>query len=139
MIKVVLEHKNAKLPRRHHASDIGADIFTPEDVLIPAGQKQIVKLGLRIKRPWQVDADILDASTGKFVDNLVRSYNEIVGLHHNELAGISVSRCVLDPLFEDELSILITNNSNTDFEVKAGNKIAQLITNWLIISNIVEF
>ena len=98
-------------PKYATYGDAGADLTSVEDIRIPAHQRVLVKTGIKIAIP-----------------------NGYVGLVHprSGLAlkhGITVLNApgTIDAGYRGEVGVILLNTGNLDFEVKAGDRIAQLV------------
>jgi dUTP pyrophosphatase len=88
--------------------DAGYDLFSSGNYLVGAGKRVAVESGLHLEIP--------NGFVGLVKD---RSSVAAAGLH--TLAG------VIDSAYRGELKILMVNLSNEDIQIRAGQKIAQLI------------
>ncbi len=109
-IKVARVHPDATLPRYAHSGpfgDLAADLFAAEAASLAAGETKAVGTGLAFEFPPEFGALVQDRS----------------GL---ALRGISTLAGVIDPGYRGELKVVITNLGNQPFEIKPGDRIAQL-------------
>ena len=70
-LAVKLLHPAAQLPRRAHPGDAGADLFSVEEVTIPAGERRDVGTGLALAIPAGMPASssparVLPSSTASW-------------------------------------------------------------------------
>lgn len=107
--KVILLADNAKTPMRASAGAAGYDLYSIEDMVIPAGKRTLVRTGIVIEIPH----------SGLYARIAPRS-----GL---SLKGIDVGAGVIDSDYRGEVKILLINNGVNDFSVKSGDRIAQMI------------
>lgn len=103
--------EGGSVPKYATVGDAGADLTSREDVRIPAHQRVLVKTGIKIAIP-----------------------NGYVGLVHprSGLAlkhGITVLNApgTIDAGYRGEVGVILLNTGALDFEVKAGDRIAQLV------------
>lgn len=126
MIQVKLVHPNAKLPTRANPDDAGADLYSVEDVVIPPHEKRLVDIGIQI------------AMTGG--EEYVHYYHRIAprsGLAAKN--GIDVFAGVIDKSYRGNVKVILYNSSVYDsFHVKAGDRVAQLITERCVITGFLE-
>jgi dUTP pyrophosphatase len=108
-IKIQVVGQN--VPKYATAGDAGADLVSAEDIRIPAHQRVLVKTGIKIAIP-----------------------NGYVGLVHprSGLAlkhGITVLNApgTIDAGYRGEVGVILLNTGSIDFEVSAGDRIAQLV------------
>ena len=109
-IKVARLHPNATLPRYSHDGpfgDLAADLAAAEAVALAAGETKAVATGLAFEFPEEFGALVHDRS----------------GL---ALKGVSTLAGVIDPGYRGELKVVMTNLGREAFEVKPGDRIAQL-------------
>ncbi len=101
----------AKLPEYAHPTDAGADVFSSEDVTIAAGETKIIKTGLKVAIPVGYEIQVRPRS----------------GL--SAKTGIRVANApgTIDSAYRGEVGIILYNTANTPYEIKTGDKIAQLI------------
>lgn len=113
-------HDSAKLPTRnnhqHLVGDTGYDIYSVEDITVPANSTCKVDVGLKIGY----------ISPGYWIRVESRS-----GLYFKH--SITAFPGVIDNGYRGNLGISLVNNSNTPYEVKKGDRIAQLV-----VYNIIE-
>lgn len=101
----------AKLPEYAHPTDAGADVFSSEDVTIAAGETKIIKTGLKVAIPVGYEIQVRPRS----------------GL--SAKTGIRVANApgTIDSAYRGEIGIILHNTADTLYEIKTGDKIAQLI------------
>lgn len=106
-IKIKLD-EGAKLPTRAHATDAGLDLYAMEDQIISARESAEFDTGVHIELP---------AGTVGFLKSKS-------GL--NVKHGIT-GEGVIDVGYTGEIRVKLYNHSGTDYRVKAGDKISQLV------------
>jgi dUTP diphosphatase len=109
-IMVAKVHPNASLPRYSHSGplgDLAADLSAAEAVSLAAGETKAVGTGLAFEFPPEFGALVEDRS----------------GL---ALKGIMTLAGVIDPGYRGELKVVITNLGSKPFDIKPGDRIAQL-------------
>ena len=91
--------------------DAGADLKSTEDLKVPAGGRQLVKTGIKIAMP--------DGYVG-----LVHPRSGLAAKH-----GITVLNTpgTVDAGYRGEIMVTLLNTSNEPFEVRRGDRIAQLL------------
>ena len=87
----------------------GYDISSDIDITIKARHRSLISTGISIEFPEGIYAQILPRS-GIAVKN-----------------GIHVGAGVIDSSYRGEIKVLLFNFSDKDFEISAGDRIAQLI------------
>ena len=109
VLKVQKLNNNAALPKRSTAGAAGYDLCASQDCIIPAGGKGLVPTGLSISFPAGLYARIAPRSglaLKKFID---------------------VGAGVVDADYRGEVGVVLFNHGDQDFQVKMGDRIAQLI------------
>ena len=109
MLKVQRLNNNAALPRRSTEGAAGYDLCAAHDCTIPAGGKGLVKTGLSISFPVGLYARIAPRSglaLKKFID---------------------VGAGVVDSDYRGDVGVVLFNHGDQEFQVKMGDRIAQLI------------
>lgn len=101
--------QNAVIPTRGSAAAVGYDLYSNEAVTICAGSHGIVGTGIAFRLP--------DGAYGRVAP---RS-----GLAAKR--GIAVGAGVIDPDYTGEVSVVLFNHGKLDFEIKEGDRIAQLV------------
>ena len=100
---------NATVPKRGSEEAAGYDIASAEDTVVPAKGKAVIKTGISIAIPEGCYGRIAPRSgltVKKFID---------------------VGAGVIDADYRGEVGVVLFNHSEEDFEVKPGDRIAQLI------------
>ncbi|OHA63908.1 MAG: deoxyuridine 5'-triphosphate nucleotidohydrolase [Candidatus Wildermuthbacteria bacterium RIFCSPLOWO2_01_FULL_48_29] len=100
---------DAKIPISPYKGNAGMDVFSVEEVDIPAGEKIAVKTGLKLAIPEGYAGFVWDKS------GLALKH------HLKTMAG------VIDSNYRGELMIVLTNLGKEPYHVEKGSKIAQLI------------
>lgn len=109
-IKVAKLQPNATLPRYSHTGplgDLAADLSAAEAVSLAIGETKSVGTGLAFEFPPEFGALVEDRS----------------GL---ALKGITTLAGVIDPGYRGELRVVMTNMGSMPFDIKPGDRIAQL-------------
>jgi len=114
-MKVKKISKNAKLPTRAYENALGYDLYAIEDTFIPAVDENggigmaKVRTGIAIELPPMWGAFIKDRSSMATKRRLIA------------VAG------VIDNDYRGEIMVCLENHSGRPQEIKAGEKIAQLV------------
>ena len=124
----VINKSNNKLPEYGTLFSAGMDIRSNENVILRAGTRLVVKSGLFIQLPNGYEAQIRPRSG--------------LALKH----GITVlnSPGTIDADYTGEVGIILINTSLVDFEIKIGDRIAQMVINpivqgqWLEVAKLDE-
>lgn len=104
----------AYMPERAHATDAGADLRTPHDVIVEARGSVVIDTGVHIELP----------------PNTVGMLKSKSGL--NVKHGIT-SEGVIDVGYTGSIRVKLYNHSDKPYEVKAGDKISQLVVMPILI------
>jgi len=100
--------KEAKLPSYAHEGDAGMDLYSAEEKNILPGEIERIKTGIMVEIPEGFVGMIKDKS----------------GL---ALQGIHCLAGVIDSCYRGEIEILTINHGKQEFEIKKGEKIAQMV------------
>ena len=114
VLRVKKHSTNAKLPFRSSANAAGYDLYASGDVTVPANGKKLV--------PTDISLDIPLGFYGRVAPRSGLALN----FHLDVGAG------VIDPDYRGKLGVLLFNFSGEDYQVKVGNKIAQLLLEKII-------
>lgn len=106
-VKVMLD-EGAKMPTRAHPLDAGLDIYSREKIIVPANWCGIFDTGVHIAIP----------------DGFVGMLKSKSGL--NVKHGIT-GEGVIDAGYTGSICVKLYNHSDTDYIVKKGDKISQLV------------
>lgn len=111
-------HPEAVLPRLAYTGDLGVDIHTLKDFVLPPRSSQLVETGLQLEIPvlpalWQEHFQL-----GCFVWSKS-------GL--SVKSNIEKGAGVIDPNYTGELKIKLYNHGDTARSFSAGDKVAQLV------------
>lgn len=104
-------HPDAVLPAYAHPSDAGLDIRSVATLVIPAGKRALVPTGLVVNLPPAYEAQVRPRS-GLALKN-----------------GVTVLNApgTIDAGYRGEIGVILANFGEDDFEVKKGDRIAQLV------------
>ena len=107
-IKVKKSHPDAILPRYAHQGDAGMDLFSCENYVLKPGERKLFGTGLKIEVPRGYVSLIWDKS----------------GMASN---GIKTMGGVIEHTYRGEYGVILLNASDKNYEIKKGDKIAQLL------------
>jgi dUTP pyrophosphatase len=108
-VKVKKLKGNAIVPSYAHPGDAAMDLHSAEDYIVPAGKRQLVSTGIAMEFPEGYWANIRGKS----------------GLAFKK--GISILGGVIEYTYRGEYGVVILNTSDENFEIKVGDKIAQIV------------
>lgn len=106
-MKIMLD-KGAKMPTRGHPWDAGLDLYAMEDGYIRANQRRTFDTGVHVEIPEGYYGEIRSRS----------------GLMVNH--GITTDGTI-DSHYNGPIKVCLFNHGGSKYEVKAGDKIAQLV------------
>lgn len=112
-------HQDAQLPRKNFESDSGWDLSAVEDTVIPALGQAVVPVGLKLAY----------LEPGYWIKVCSRS-----GLSFK--SGILAHPGVIDQNYRGDLGVLLYNHRQTSYNVKKGDRIAQLVVQYNIHMNV---
>ena len=118
-MKVKRLTSDASLPGSAHPGDLGYDLFSAEDVVIPPGKQHKVKIGIALQFPDGWGGIIKDRSS-------VAS------------ARVYSSAGVIDSGYRGEVMVLLRNDSDADYAINKGDKVAQMIPVQSVQMEVVE-
>jgi len=108
-VKVKKLKENAIVPRYAHLGDAAMDLFSTEDCVVPIGKRRLVSTGISMELPEGYFASIRGKS----------------GLAAKK--GICILGGVIEYTYRGEYGVIVLNTGDEDFEIKAGDKVAQVV------------
>jgi deoxyuridine 5'-triphosphate nucleotidohydrolase len=108
-VTVRLLRPSGRLPHQASSEAAGYDIYAAEDVVVPARGRALVPTAIALGLPRDVEAQVRPRS----------------GLALHE--GIFAHFGTIDPDYRGELMVLLFSHRDTDYAVKAGERIAQIV------------
>ena len=114
MLRVKLLEPGARLPVvAHPGEDLGYDLFAVESAVLEPRATVRVRTGIAV--------EARHPQTGEPLGLLVRDRSSMAA------KGLATTAGVIDAGYRGEIQILMTNLGETAVELKAGEKIAQMI------------
>ena len=115
-------HPDAVLPAYAHKSDAGMDVRSVEDLVIAPGKRALVPTGLVMLLPPGYEAQVRPRSG--------------LALKH----GVTVLNTpgTIDSGYRGEVGVILANFGDSDFAVRKGDKIAQIVIAPVTQPDIVE-
>lgn len=110
VVKFNKTHTDAKIPTKNHIDDTGFDVYSVETKTIPARGSNVVDVGL----------EFADMTPGFWVRVEGRSG---LGFKH----GIAPHPGIIDNGYRGTAGIKLYNNTDVDYTVSAGDRIAQFV------------
>ncbi|BFN36373.1 dUTP diphosphatase [Fidelibacter multiformis] len=110
-VKIKRLSPHASLPSRQHSYDAGYDVTAVEETVIPAGKWTLVKTGIAVELPGEMELQVRSRSG--------------LALKH----GIFCLNApgTVDAGYRNEIGVILANFSQEDFLIHRGDRIAQLI------------
>lgn len=111
ILEFIIEAEENCFPKKAHKTDAAYDLFSNEDITLPARSTRPykVKTGIKMKIPNGYKANILPRS----------------GLSSKGVI-ITNSPGTIDSGYRDEVMVLLMNLSNDDYYIRKGDRIAQM-------------
>lgn len=106
-VRIIKQH--ASIPTRATPFSVGLDLYSPEDCTVPARNRYLLALGICIELPPGCYGRIAPRS-GLALKNF-----------------IDIGAGVIDPDYRGEVHVLLFNFADSDYVVKRGDRVAQLI------------
>ena len=114
MLRVKRLEAGARLPVvAHPGEDLGYDLFALEGTVLAPGATAKVRTGIAV--------EARNPATGAPLGLLVRDRSSMAS------RGIATTGGVIDAGYRGEIMVLMTNLGETAVELKAGEKVAQMI------------
>ena len=110
-LKVVKLNKLAEIPKYAHANDAGLDVFSLEEIEIPAGESKLIHTGISIELPQGTEAQIRPRS----------------GLALKHQITVLNTPGTIDEGYRGEIGVILINHGKNAFKVTKGMKIAQMV------------
>jgi dUTP pyrophosphatase len=110
-IKVKKLHQDAIIPKYAHEGDAGMDIYAIEDSVIYPKEIKLISTGLSFEVPKGFEIQVRPKS----------------GLAINHGLTITNSPGTLDSGYRGELKVILQNESKEHYQIKKGEKIAQIV------------
>lgn len=112
--------ENVKLPAYKRPGDAGLDLYSREDHVLQPGEQHVFKLGFAMAIPEGTVALIWDRS----------------GLAAKH--GVTTLAGVIDHTYRGEVGVVLMNASRQAYEVKSGDRIAQMLVQHVHTADIRE-
>lgn len=100
---------DAIIPTRGSGGAVGYDLYSTDEVVIPPTHRALIGTGVAIVLPPGVYGRVAPRSG--------------LAVKH----GIHVGAGVVDPDYTGEVKVVLFNHGDKDFEVKRGERVAQLV------------
>lgn len=107
--KLICPVDGPRAPAYQHPGDAGADLCAAEPAVIPARGRELVATGIRLELP-EGHVGLIWPRSGLAVKK-----------------GIDCGAGVVDCHYRGEIKVLLFNHTDEAFEVKPGDRIAQIL------------
>jgi dUTP pyrophosphatase len=101
--------QDAIIPTRGSSGAVGYDLYSVDEIVLPPSQRTLVGTGVAVVLPMNVYGRVAPRS-GLTVKH-----------------GIHVGAGVIDPDYTGEIKVALFNLGDVPFEIKKGDRIAQLV------------
>jgi dUTP pyrophosphatase len=108
-MNIQLLSSKATIPTKGTPYSAGFDLYSAENVVIPVGQRRLVKTDIAIEIPLNHYGRIAPRSSSSFKN------------------GILIGAGVIDSDYRGNIGVVMFNFGESDFEVNKQDRIAQLI------------
>ena len=110
-VEILKTDKGLPLPKCQHRGDAGMDLYSSESYTLKSGERKLFFVGFRLSVPF-----------GYEIQTRPRSG---LALEH----GITLlnSPGTIDYQYRGDIGIILVNHSDKEFEIKKGDRIAQMI------------
>lgn len=115
-------HPDATLPAYAHASDAGMDVCSVDDLVIPPGGRALVHTGLVFDLPPRWEAQVRPRS----------------GLALKKGVTVLNTPGTIDAGYRGEVGVILANFGTEDFNVKTGDRIAQIVVAPVVQAEVAE-
>jgi dUTP pyrophosphatase len=110
LVKIVNKSSNA-LPQYETGGSVGMDIRSNDSVTIASGKTALIKTGLFVEIPYGYEIQVRPRS----------------GLALKHSVTVLNSPGTIDSDYRGEVGVILINHGTEDFQVKIGERIAQLV------------
>jgi len=115
------------IPSRTTTGAAGFDVSASEQITIAPRSRAIVGTGVKLVMPPKV-----------YEDEQVVMYATLKGRSGLATRGIDVHQGTIDCDYRGEIKAIVINNTDTEFEIHAGDRIAQLIFGMALVPQIIQ-
>lgn len=119
-IKIKKINSDSKIPTYAHPGDVGMDMYSTENCILKPGERKIFFTGFALEFESGYAAIVKDKSS----------------LSKN--AGIHTMGGVFDAGYRGEYNVNLINLGQEEYEIKKGDKIAQLVIIPVVIADLEE-
>ena len=121
-------NENAITPTKAHESDAGYDLYSPVDVVLEPGKPTKIPTGVALSLIDTVFDALYDVESGKSTEVWCpNTVGIICDRSSMGSKGIKVMGGVCDSSYRGDVTVCLTNLTNQPYEIKSGDKIAQIL------------
>ncbi len=112
-VEILREDKQLPLPMYQHEGDAGMDLYSAEDHVLKPGERKVFSTGIKLAIPKGYEVHIRPRS------GLAIKY------------GVTVLNTpgTIDHQYRGMVGVILINHGNKPFEVKKGERLAQMVLN----------
>ncbi len=112
-MEIVKTDKELPTPKYAHLGDAGMDLYSATEYTLQPGERKLIPTGLKIAVPYGFEVQVRPRSG--------------LALKH----GISVINTpgTIDHQYRGEMAVILINHGKESFEIKRGERIAQMVLN----------
>lgn len=121
-IKIKRLDESLPLPVYQTEGSSGLDLYASEDLILPQGEFGTVSTGISLEIPYGYEGEVRARS----------------GLASKFGIGVLNSPGTIDSDYRGEVKVILFNFGKKDFEIKKGNRIAQLVITQVEKVNLIE-
>jgi len=123
-LQFVKLEEGARIPTRATEGSVGYDVYSLFDTVLLAGERKCIRTGIAMNLPSVKDG--------------LGYYPQLKGRSSLELKGIDLKAGVVDCDYRGEILVLLKNDTDDDYFIKAEDRIAQMIITPFIAVHAVE-
>jgi len=120
--KILKVDKELPTPKYAHFGDAGMDVYSAEDYVLKTGEHKIFSTGLKFEIPEGYEVQVRPRS----------------GLAAKNGITVLNSPGTLDYQYRGILGVILINHGSSSFEVKRGERIAQIVFNKFESAELIE-
>ena len=112
-MEIVKTDKELPTPKYAHFGDAGMDLYSAAEYTLQPGERKLIPTGLKIAVPYGFEVQVRPRSG--------------LALKH----GVSVINTpgTIDHQYRGEMGVVLINHGKEPFEIKKGERIAQMVLN----------
>ncbi|MBS3137838.1 dUTP diphosphatase [Candidatus Woesearchaeota archaeon] len=121
-VKIVKVDKDLPTPKYAHHGDAGMDIYAAENYMLQSGEHKLISAGIKLAIPYGYEVQ-------------VRPRSGLAAKH-----GISIVNTpgTIDCMYRGLVGVILINHGKNPYEVKRGERIAQLVFNKIAYAAVEE-